>query len=226
MLADPLPLPSTDKLLDIAYKNRNDLKQADIRLKQARLQKVQASDSRRPSLNASVYASQAFNGDYITLGGDNHGRTRQAAAALNFALPLLLYDGGQLKSQQNSANIQAEQALADAEEAKERAENEINQLMIGLNRAQERLKRLPDEAQARASLSQAEQQMLAASPTEASGVLAQVTNARQNLRSSVLSRNDALTDYYQNFYRLQRSLGTEDVSPPHVVGNGPDQSGH
>jgi hypothetical protein len=35
--------------------------------------------------------------------------------------------------------------------------------------------------------------MLAASPTEAAGALAQVTNARQNWRSSVVSSNDALT---------------------------------
>jgi outer membrane protein TolC len=53
--------------------------------------------------------------------------------------------------------------------------------------------------------------MLDASPTEAAGVLAQVTNARQNLRTSVVSRTDALTDYYSNFYRLQRILGTENV---------------
>jgi outer membrane protein TolC len=210
-LNNPAPLPSTDKLLQLAHANRNDLKQAELRLKQARLQKIQASDSRKPSLRASANAGQSFNGDYITLGGDNHGRTRQAAAMLNFALPLLLYDGGQLRSQQNIANIQADQAVADADEAKERAENEINQTTIGLNRAQQRLRSLPDAAQARQSLSQAEQQMLAASPTEAAGILAQVTNARQNWRSSVLSRNDALTEFYQNLYRLQRSVGTEDV---------------
>jgi outer membrane protein TolC len=216
-LNNPVPLPSTDKLLQLAYQNRNDLKQAQLRLKQARLQKLQASDSRKPSLRASANAGQSFNGDYITLGGDNHGRTRQAAAMLNFALPLFLFDGGQLRSQQNVANIQADQAVADADEAKERAENEINQTMIGLNRAQQRLKSLPDATQARQSLSQAEQQMLAASATEAAGILAQVTNARQNWRSSVLSRNDALTEFYQNFYRLQRSLGTEDIGPQYIA---------
>jgi hypothetical protein len=91
----------------------------------------------------------------------------------------------------------------------QRAATEINQVMIGLSRAQERLKRLPDAAQARQSLAQAEQQMLAASAGEAAGALAQVTNARQNWRSSVVSRNDALTDFYSSYYRLQRSLGTE-----------------
>jgi outer membrane protein TolC len=212
-LSSPVPLPSTDRLLRIAFDNRNDLKQADIRLNQARLAKVQATDSRKPSLRASAYATQAFNGDYVTLGGKNHGRTKSAAAILNFNLPMFLYDGGQLKSQQNIATIQAEQAVADAEEAKERAENEINQVMIGLNRAQQRLKSLPDVGQARQSLEQAERQMLAASPTEAAGVLAQVTNARQNLRTSVLSRNDAVTDFYSGYFRLQRTLGTEDIGP-------------
>ena len=216
-LDNPPPLPSNDELLHIAYANRNDLKQADIQLRQARIAKIQATDSRRPSLRAGLFGSQAFNGDYVTLGGKNNGETRSASAVVNFSLPLFLYDGGQLRSQQNVARIQAEQALADAEEAKERAANEINQVMISLNRAQERLKRLPDVAQAQASLAQAEQQMLAASPTEAAGVLAQVTNARQNLRQSVLSRNDALTDFYSNFFRLQRSVGTEDIGPQYVA---------
>ena len=210
-LTNPQPLPSKDMLMRIAYENRNDLKQTDIRLRQARIAKVQASDSRRPSARAYAYGGQAFNGDYFTLGGQNHGRTRQAAAVLNFSMPLFLYDGGQLDSSKQVAILQAEQAVADSEEAKERAETEINQVMIGLSRAQERLKRLPDATQARQSVTQAEQQMLAAAPGEAAGALAQVTNARQNWRSSVVSRNDALTDFYSNYYRLQRSLGTEQV---------------
>jgi outer membrane protein TolC len=129
---------------------------------------------------------------------------------------LFLFDGGQLNSNRQIAIIQADQAVADAEEAKERAENEINQVMINLNRAQQRLKSLPDPDQARQSLAQAEQQMLTASPTGAAGALAQVTNARQNWRSSVLSRNDALTDFYNGYYRLQRSLGTEEIGPEYT----------
>jgi outer membrane protein TolC len=212
-LRNPAPLPSNDRLLQIAYQNRTDLKQSDIRLQQARLAKVQATDSRKPSLRASAYAGQAFNGDYLTLGGKNHGRTRQAAALLNLNVPLFLFDGGQLNSNKQIAMIQADQAVADSEEAKERAANEINRISIGLARAQERLESLPDATQARQSLAQAEQQMLSAAPGEAAGALAQVTNARQNWRSSVVSRNDALTDFYASFFRLQRSLGTEQVSP-------------
>jgi hypothetical protein len=61
--------------------------------------------------------------------------TRQAAALVNFNVPLFLYDGGHLNSNKQVALIQADQAVADAEEAKERAETEINQIVIGLNRA-------------------------------------------------------------------------------------------
>lgn len=208
---EPAPLPSMDRLLSIAHEHRNDLKQSEIRLKQARISKIQATDSRRPTLRASAFATQAVNADTFMLTGENHGRTKSAGALVSFALPILSYDGGQTASNRNIANIQAEQAMAEAEEAQERAENEISQAMIGLDRAQERLKKLPDVEQARRSLAQAEQQMLAASPNDAVGMLAQVTNARQNLKASVVSRSDALTAYYTNYYRLQRSLGTEYV---------------
>lgn len=210
-LDNPGPLPGIDRLLKIAVENRNDLKQSQIRLQQARIAKIQATDSRKPSMRATAFASQSYNGDTFTLRGDNHGRTRNAAAVLSFNLPLFQYDGGSLAANRNIASIQAEQALADAEEAEERAETEINQVMIGLNSAEERLKRLPDVGQSRQSLAQAEAQLLAAPANVAPALLAQVTNARQNWRSSVISRSDALTDYYGNYYRLQRSVGTETV---------------
>ena len=210
-LPEPPPLPGRDRLLSIAYENRNDLKHSEIRLKQARIAKIQAMDSRRPTLRVSAFASQALTGDTLLLGGENHGRSRTLGALVNFALPLFSYDGGQLAANRNIASIQADQAMADAEEAKERAENDINQVLIGLNRARERLSKLPDVQQAHQSLSQAEQQMLAAPARDAAGLLAQVTNARQNWKASVLSRNDALTAYYTNYYQLQRSLGTETV---------------
>lgn len=210
-LLDPPPLPGRERLLSIAYENRNDLKNSEIRLKQARISRIQAMDSRRPTLRISAFASQALTGDTFLLGGDNHGRSRTVGAVVNFALPLFSYDGGQLAANRNTAIIQAEQAMADADEAKERARNEINQVLIGLNRARERLSKLPDVHQARQSLAQAEQQMLSAPAREAAGLLAQVTNARQNWKASVLSRNDALAAYYASYFQLQRSLGTETV---------------
>jgi len=132
-------------------------------------------------------------------------------------------DGGQLKNQRRITEIQAEQALADREEATERAENEINQVMIGLTSAQQRLRSLPDVEQALEALSRVENLMLAAPANDAPGFVAQVTNARQNWRSAVVSRNDVLTDFYGSYYRLQRSVGIEDIgilrasnSPPVV----------
>ena len=210
-LSNPDPLPGIDRLLKIAVENRNDLKQSQIRLQQARIAKIQATDSRKPSMRATAFATQSYTGDYFTLNGDNHGRTRSAAAVLTFNLPIFQYDGGALASNRNIASIQAEQALADAEEAEERAETEINQVLIGLNSAGERLKRLPDVGQARQSLAQAEAQLLSAPANVAPALLAQVTNARQNWRSSVVSRSDALTDYFGNYYRLQRAVGTEEI---------------
>ena len=207
----PEPLPTMERLLGIAHEHRSDLKQSEIRLKQARIAKIQATDSRRPTLRASAFATQAMNADTFMLTGENHGRTRSAGALVTFALPVLAYDGGQINFNRNIASIQAEQAMAEAEESKERAESEISQAMIGLDRAQKRLSKLPDVGQARRSLAQAEQQMLGASPEDAASMLAQVTNARQNLRASLVSRIDALTAYYTSYYRLQRSLGTETV---------------
>jgi outer membrane protein TolC len=210
-LSMPAPLPSTDRLLSIAYEHRGDLKQSKIRLQQARIAKVQAIDSRRPTLRASAFASHAVNANTFMLNDKNQGRTRSAGAMVTFALPILSYDGGQTAATRNIATISAQQARADEEEAREHAETEINQTRIALDRAFMRLTALPDVEQARRSLAQAEQQMLAASHANATSMLAQVTNARQNLRSSVMSKVDAVTTYYTSYYRLQRTLGTEAV---------------
>jgi outer membrane protein TolC len=121
------------------------------------------------------------------------------------------YDGGVLRNNRRIAGIQADQALADREEATERAENEINQVMIGIARARQRLSSLPDVEQARSALERVEGLMLAAPASEAPGLVAQVTNARQNLRSAVVSRNEAMTDFYSNYFRLQRAVGTEEL---------------
>lgn len=210
VLPSPAQLPSADKLLQIASKNRNDLKQADIRLQQAKLATRQASDSRRPRLNASAYGSQALNGETPLFNGD-HGKIRSYGALLGLAVPLFQYDGGVLREQKRVAAIQAEQAVADKQESLERAENEIDQVMVGINRAKQRLSSLPDAGQARSALAQVEGQLLAAAPKDAPGLLAQVTNARQSLRQAEVSRNDAMTDFYTNYFRLQRAVGTEEL---------------
>jgi outer membrane protein TolC len=210
-LPPPSAVASTDALLDLAVRNRIDLRQAAIRLQQAQLATVQARDSRRPSMRVTAYASQRLNDELPTF-RDFDGRTRSGGVIASVTVPLVQYDGGVLRANRQIASIQAEQALADREEAAERAENEINQVMIGINRAKQRLLSLPDVEQARASLNRVEIQMLSAAPAEAAGFVAQVTNARQNLRSAVVSRNEALTDFYSNFFRLLKAVGTEEIA--------------
>jgi outer membrane protein TolC len=208
--AAPAQLPSTDMLLAVASKNRVDLRQSAIRLEQARLANIQASDSRRPSVRVTAYGSQRFNADTPIFNGDR-GRTRSGGLVLTGSVPIFVVDGGQLKNQKRITEIQAEQALADREEASERAENEINQVMIGLASAQQRLRSLPDVDQALQALDRVEGLMLAAPASDAPGFVAQVTNARQNWRLAVVSRNEAMTDFYTNYFRLQRSVGTERI---------------
>jgi outer membrane protein TolC len=209
-LPQPAQVPSVDMLMDIATRNRIDLRQSQIRLEQARLATVQASDSRRPSLRITAYASQRLN-DELPAFRDFDGRTRSAGIVIGANVPLFQYDGGVLRQNRRIAGIQADQALADREEATERAENEINQVMIGITRARQRLTSLPDVDQASAALARVEGLMLAAPASEAPGLVAQVTNARQNLRSAVVSRNDAMTDFYSNYFRLQKAVGSEEL---------------
>ena len=210
-LPKPRALPGADALLAIAGRSRNDLKQAQVRLDQARLSRKQAMDSRLPRLGVTAYAVQGLTGRTPFLGDRDTGRSLNAGVALTFNVPILQYDGGVLRNNRHVADLQAEQAVADAAEAIERAENEIQQVMIGLNRAAQRLESLPDAERARAALDQAEAQMVGAAASDAPGMVAQVTNARQNWRSAVLARNDALTDYYTNFFRLQRAVGAEEI---------------
>lgn len=207
----PTQLPSTDMLLELATKNRIDLRQAAIRLEQARISTIQAGDSRRPSLRVTGFASQRLNDAFPTF-QDFDGRTRSGGLLITGTMPLVSIDGGVVRNSRRIAGIQAEQALADREEAIERAENEINQVMISLNRAQQRMETLPDVEQALFALERVERLMLAAPAGDASGYVAQITNARQNWRSAVVSRNDSLTDFYSNYFRLQRAVGTEEIS--------------
>jgi outer membrane protein TolC len=197
-------------LMEIATRNRIDLRQAEIRLQQARLATVQASDSRRPSLRLTAYAQQRMNDEFPTV-EDFDGQTRSAGILIGANVPIVQYDGGILRANRRIAGIQADQALADREESIERAENEINTVMIGINRARQRLSSLPDVDQALEALERVEILMLSSPAAEAPGLVAQVTNARQNWRSAVVSRNDAMTDFYSNYFRLQRAVGTQEL---------------
>lgn len=209
-LPEPTQLPSVEMLLDTATRNRIDLRQAAIRLDQAKIATIQASDSRRPSLSVTGFASQRLNHELPNF-RDFDGRTRSGGVVITGTLPLINVDGGVVRNARRIAGVQAEQALADREEAIERAENEINQVMISLTRAKQRMQSLPDVQQALFALNRVEALMLGAPASDAPGYVAQVTNARQNWRSAVLSRNDSMTDFYSNFFRLQKAVGTEEI---------------
>ena len=208
-LGDDAPIPPVARLQDLADANRSDIRQSAIRLRQARIAQSQATDYRRPSLRASAFASHAITGSSLVPHGADLGQAKSAGVALSFNLPIWSYDGGELGAMRRIASIQAEQALADTDEARERARNEISAELIGINRARTRVARAPDPAQASQSLQTAEEQMLAASPADAPALLAQVSNARQNWRAATMLKFDALTAFYTEYFRLQRSLGTD-----------------
>jgi outer membrane protein TolC len=208
-LPPPLRVPSDDRLFAIASQNRTDLRQAEINLDQARLRRDQAMDVRRPTLGVDVFADQGVTARSPLFGDRDSGRSLAVGVAARLAIPLLHYDGGILRNTRRIADIQAEQALADHAEAFERAENEIDQILISLNRLWGRLKTLPDIELAQSSLRNAELGLLAASPTEASAIIAQVTNARENLRRARLSRTDTLAEYDSNVILLGRAIGKD-----------------
>lgn len=81
--------------------------------------------------------------------------------------------------------------------------------MIGIDRARSRIEQAPDAMQASQALQRAEEAMLSASPRDAPALLAQVSNARQNWRSSVILKYDSLAAFYGEYVRLQRTLGTD-----------------
>ena len=206
-LNDPQSLPKTREILQTAYAHRTDIKQSKLRLEQARLSEKQIADDRKPSLDVTAFANQSIGGPLFRQPYRN--RFRSVSAILSLTIPLLQYDGGALGNNRRVSQLEMEQAEADIEERREGVETEIRQALIALTRAQARLGTLPDVAQALAALEHAESAMLAASPGQASALLAQVTNARASWRSAVTSSIDAQTDYYLALYRLQRSMGGE-----------------
>jgi outer membrane protein TolC len=210
-LGGTAPIPPVDRLNNLADANRSDIRQSEIRLRQARIAQSQATDYRRPSLRVSAFASHAISGSSLIPHWADLGRAKSAGVALSFNLPIWSYDGGELGAVRRIASIQAEQALADTDEAKERARNEISAELIGINRARTRIEKAPDPAQARQSLQRAEEQMLSAPAADAPALLAQVSNARQNWRAATMLKFDALTAFYVEYFRLQRSLGTDAV---------------
>lgn len=203
------PLPSEDRLFDIASKHRADLKQAEINLEQARLRRTQAEDFRRPTFGLDAFVDQGVTGRSPRFGDQDSGRSLSAGIAARLTVPLVQYDGGVLGNARKIADIQADQALADHAESLERARDDIDRLLIALTRLSERVASLPDISLAQAVERDAEQRLLSAPSTDAPALLAQVTNARENLRRARLTRNDTLASFASNLISLSRAVGDD-----------------
>nr|WP_276591817.1 TolC family protein [Sphingomicrobium nitratireducens] len=212
-LSDQLtPLAATmaaEQLFATASRHRSDLLQAEINLDQAMLRREQAKDGRRPNLGVDAFADQGVTGRTPLFGDLDSGRSLGVGVAARLVVPLLHRDGGVLRNQRAIADLQADQALSDHAEALERATNEIERLLITRTRLAARMEKLPDIARAEATLADAEGRLLSAPPRDAPAMLAQVTIARDNLRSARLARSSTLGEQANNLIALSRAVGTD-----------------
>lgn len=194
-----------EELLQRALAGRPDIQQAQLRIKQAELSVRQVRDSRLPTVSlGGFYSDQISARNILDSGRDRFG---SKGLGLNFNLPLAQYDHGQLNKQRRMALIQQEQAVADGEELAERIGHEVRQALLAVQRAENRIRTLPNRQQAHEALKRAEQQMLAAPEGQAQALLAQVSNARNAWRSAETASADAYIDYNSAVFRLKRAIG-------------------
>jgi outer membrane protein TolC len=198
-----------DGLVDRALKSRPDVQSALLRVKQAQTSLEQVSDSRKPTVRVGAFASQQLAGGAVYDG--RYDRLRQEGGLVNVNVPLAQWDNGQLRRNRQVAQIQREQAEADAEELRERVAYDVRQQLLAVSRAENRIRNLPDPKQAVQALQRAEQMLLSAPPETAQGLVAQVSNARQAWRSAETATADAYIDYNNAVFRLKRLIGDTDA---------------
>lgn len=192
-------------LLQRAMELRPDVQQAQLRVRQAEISQRQVADGRRPSVSIGGYFNKEVIGSNPL--ADDRRQIGNRGLGVNFKLPLAQFDGGQLARQKRIAGVQRDQALADAEELKERVAYDLRQALLAVERAQSRIASVPDKQQAFAALKRAEQQMLTAPDGQAQSLLAQVSNARNAWRSAETASADAYIDYNRALFRLKRTMG-------------------
>lgn len=193
------------ELLERAFVGRPDIQQAQLRIKQADISVKQVRDSRLPTVNLGGFYSDQMAARNIL--SSNRDRFSSKGFGLNINLPLMQYDNGQLSKQKRIALLQQEQAVADAEEIAERVGHDVRQALLAVERAENRIRTLPNRQQAYDALKRAEQQMLAAPEGQAQALLAQVSNARNAWRSAETASADAYIDYNSAVFRLKRAVG-------------------
>jgi outer membrane protein TolC len=196
-----------EDLLERALKGRPDVQQALQRIRQAEISVRQSHDSRQPTFRVGGFYNDQYSARNAlsALGGTD--RFKNQGIGLNINLPVANYDNGVLGRQKRVAKIQREQAGADAEELQERVGYELRQALLAVERAENRLRTLPDREQAYQALRRAEQSMLGAPPEQAQALLAQVSNARSAWRSAETASADAFIDHNSAIFRLKRIIG-------------------
>jgi outer membrane protein TolC len=201
-----------ENLLDRALKGRPDVQQALQRIRQSEISIRQSHDSRQPTLRVGGFYTDQYSGRNAisAIGGSD--RFKNQGVGLNINLPIAHYDNGVLGRQKRIAQIQKEQAMADAEELQERVGYELRQALLAVERAENRLRTLPDREQAYQAMKRAEQSMLRAPFEQAQALLAQVTNARSAWRSAETASADAFIDYNSAIFRLKRIIGEKYVA--------------
>jgi outer membrane protein TolC len=182
---------------------------ARLRVKQAQTSMEQVSDYRKPTVRVGAFASQQLAGGAFYDG--RYDRLRQEGGLINVNVPLVQWDNGQLRRNEEVARIQREQADADLEELRERVAYDVRQQVLAVSRAENRIRNLPDPKQALQALQRAEQMLLSAPPETAQGLVAQVSNARQAWRSAETATADAYIDYNNAVFRLKRLIGDSDA---------------
>lgn len=202
---------------DAPLRTRPDIKQAKLRIDQARLAVKQAADSRRPSMNVNAYFNQSWTGRSALNPGEGRNRDQGGVIALN--VPLYTFDWGATSSARRSARLYEDQARADLEEKAERAAYELRQAQLALDRAEARLRALASEGPALAALRQAETSFLHADGDQRRSLLAQVSNARAAWREARLSALSAKSDRALAALRVKRALGlAAEHDQPEIAG--------
>jgi outer membrane protein TolC len=201
---DPdIPKFDRESLLRVALENRPDLKDLNLRLGQSEISVKQVRDSRKPSANLYAYYNTSYTGsDFHNVYESNY---RSYGAFLNLNIPILFWDWGVLKNNEQSAVLIVEQTKDDIEEQKERVAIELKQIIINLDQAESRLRNLPSPDLAAESLRLAEDRLLTTEDWQSQ--LAQVTNSRNTWRLAQTAAVSALADYYVAFFRLKRAIG-------------------
>jgi outer membrane protein TolC len=206
-----------ENLLQRALVGRPDVQQALQRIRQAQISVRQVNDQRNPTFRVGGFYNDQYSARNLVSAASGADRFKNQGIGLNINMPIVHFDNGQLSRQKRIAQLQREQAGADSEELQERVGYELRQALNAVERAENRLKTLPNREQAYLAMQRAEQSMLSAPPEQAQALLAQVSNARSAWRSAETASADAFIDYNSAIFRLKRIVGERHLTDRSAV---------